>query len=111
MWWSGNFRCERDNHPHPDIDIAKYEWEFSGDGQFDDAEGEVVNFRFNQFTFEQNLTVGVRVTDSRGTVSEATQNMVVDAGNRNPVANAGGFEQTPTIRSRLLLVLMQSCGG
>ena len=89
------FDASGSNHPHPDIDIAKYEWEFSGDGQFDDAEGEVVNFRFNQFTFEQNLTVGVRVTDSRGTVSEATQNMVVDAGNRNPVANAGGFRADP----------------
>jgi PKD repeat protein len=46
-----------------DGEIVSYEWDFNGDGRFDDGEGEVVEYEFTQ---EGSFNVTLRVTDNNG---------------------------------------------
>lgn len=85
------FDGTRSNHPRPGVDIQGWSWDFDGDGQFDDAEGETATHRFDQFTFDDPIQVGLRVTDSNGNTASTAVALRVDQGNRAPVAVAGGF--------------------
>ncbi len=84
------FSGARSDHPHPDIDVRQWQWDLDGDTQYDDANGEVINHTFNQFTFGVPVQVGLRVTDSIGNSGTTTIAMVVDQGNQAPVSNPGG---------------------
>ena len=76
------------DHQHPGVDITGYTWDIDGDGQYDDANGAVVNHAFQTFGTHD---VGLRVTDSNGNAGTTTVEVRVTEGNRAPVAVAGGF--------------------
>lgn len=59
----------------PDGEIVSYEWDFDGDGRYDDAEGEIVEYEFTQ---EGNYDVSLRVTDNNG--ESATTTETIEAG-------------------------------
>jgi PKD repeat protein len=59
----------------PDGEIVSYEWDFDGDGRYDDAEGEVVEYEFTQ---EGTYEVSLRVTDNNG--DSATTTETIEAG-------------------------------
>ncbi len=59
----------------PDGEIVSYEWDFDGDGRYDDAEGEVVEYEFTQ---EGTYEVSLRVTDNNG--ESATTTETIEAG-------------------------------
>ena len=85
------FDASRSAHPHPAVNIDAYRWDLDGDGEFDDADGDVVTNRFNQFTFGNDITVGVEVEDSNGNTATASVDIDVSLGNRAPAGVAGGF--------------------
>ena len=66
-------------------DIASYLWDFDNDGQYDDADGIVVDF---SFVSSGSYTVGLKVTDDDGAAS--TDSVIITVNNIEPVANAGG---------------------
>ena len=76
------------DHPHPEVEINGYTWDLDADGQYDDANGAVVNHAFQTFG---DHDVGLRVTDTNGNAGTATIEVNVDQGNRAPTAVAGGF--------------------
>ncbi len=84
------FDGSRSDHPHPAIEVINWEWDTDGDGQYDDLAGQSVQQVYNQFAFAGPIRVGLRVTDNRGAVGTTTVDLNVNAGNRDPVANAGG---------------------
>lgn len=59
----------------PDGEIVSWEWDFDGDGRFDDATGEVVEYEFTQ---EGSYEVTLRVTDNNGESALATE--TIEAG-------------------------------
>lgn len=59
----------------PDGEIVSYEWDFDGDGRFDDAEGEEVE---HEFTQEGTYEVTLRVTDNNGDYATTTE--IIEAG-------------------------------
>lgn len=59
----------------PDGEIVSYEWDFDGDGRFDDAEGEEVEYEFTQ---EGTYEVTLRVTDNNGDYATTTE--TIEAG-------------------------------
>ena len=59
----------------PDGEIASYEWDFDGDGRFDDGTGDIVDYEFTQ---EGSYDVTLRVTDNNGNATTATQ--TIEAG-------------------------------
>lgn len=59
----------------PDGEIVSYEWDFDGDGRFDDAEGEIVK---NTFTQEGTFEITLRVTDNNN--QSSTTSMTIEAG-------------------------------
>lgn len=71
--------------------ITNWDWEWSGDGQFDDASGEIVNFPATAF---ETVTVALRVTDNAGNTDTTTMDLVVNLGNVAPTAGHGGAYQT-----------------
>ncbi len=85
------FDGSRSNHPHPQVEIQGYAWDFDGDGAFDDAQGETATHRYAQFTFGAPIEAGLQVTDSNGNTASAVVPVRVDQGNRAPIAVAGGF--------------------
>ncbi|MGB0647583.1 MAG: hypothetical protein ACPGQS_10435, partial [Bradymonadia bacterium] len=85
------FDASNSEHPHPAIDVAGIGWDFNGDGDFSDAEGAVTTYRFNQFTFDAPISVGVKVIDTEGNSTTVSKDMVINLGNNGPSANAGGF--------------------
>ena len=85
------FDGSRSAHPHPQVEIAGYAWDFDGDGQFDDAQGAVATHRFPAFTFAGPIRTGLQVTDSNGNTATTTVDVNVNQGNRAPVAVGGGF--------------------
>ena len=62
----------------PDGEIVSYEWDFDGDGSFDDGEGEEIDHTFTQ---EGDYEVSLRVTDNSGEYSVST--MTIEAGSIN----------------------------
>ena len=77
-------------HPHPAVRIVSYQWDLDNDGQFDDADGAVVQARYDQFTFGVRKTIRLQITDSLGHTATASSQLLVDLGNRAPTAIAGG---------------------
>ena len=69
----------------PASDIVLYEWDFDGDGQYDDAAGVKVKF---SSTVDGVYTVGLRVTDDRGAQGTSTATILLF--NVTPTAEAGG---------------------
>lgn len=59
----------------PDGEIVNWEWDFDGDGRFDDASGESVE---HEFTQEGNFEVTLRVTDNNGESALVTE--TIEAG-------------------------------
>ncbi|MBU0981176.1 PKD domain-containing protein [Patescibacteria group bacterium] len=59
----------------PDGEIVAYDWDFDGDGSYDDASGVIVSYTFEQ---EGEFTVGLRVTDNNG--QYATTAYKIEAG-------------------------------
>ncbi|MFA5792307.1 MAG: PKD domain-containing protein [Candidatus Gracilibacteria bacterium] len=59
----------------PDGEITAYEWDFDGDGRYDDGEGEEATYTFEQ---EGNYSVTLRVTDNNG--QSTTTTMTIEAG-------------------------------
>lgn len=59
----------------PDGEIILYEWDFDGDGRFDDAEGETSEYEFTQ---EGTYEVTLRVTDNNGEYATTTE--TIEAG-------------------------------
>lgn len=59
----------------PDGEIVLYEWDFNGDGRFDDAEGETAEYEFTQ---EGTYEVTLRVTDNNGEYATTTE--TIEAG-------------------------------
>jgi PKD repeat protein len=69
--------------------IARYEWDFNGDGQFD-AQGQTANFP----TQDDGVFNGrLRVTDSLGDTGTVPFRVTVN--DVNPIVNAGGPYQVP----------------
>jgi PKD repeat protein len=54
----------------PDGEIVSYEWDFNGDGRFDDAEGMTAKYEFKQ---EGDFKVSLRVTDNNGEFDVTTR--------------------------------------
>ena len=65
-------------------DFVSYEWDFDGDGQFDDASGEIVYFSSPQ---DGIYNVVVKVTDTSGAWDTGNTTITVD--NVAPTADAG----------------------
>jgi hypothetical protein len=61
--WGAMLMLDGSGSTDPDNNIASYEWDLDGDGQYDDASGMTVTTSFNQFG-EQSI--GLRVTDEAG---------------------------------------------
>ncbi|MBT4384185.1 PKD domain-containing protein [Candidatus Peregrinibacteria bacterium] len=59
----------------PDGEIINYEWDFDGDGRYDDGEGVKSEYEFTQ---EGNFDVSLRVTDNNGEFNVST--FTVEAG-------------------------------
>ncbi len=80
-----------------DGSISRYDWDFDGDGQYDDATGTSINFT----TPDSGITtIGLQVTDNRGGTAKASQLITVN--NVAPIANAG-MPQIGSINIPLLL--------
>jgi hypothetical protein len=80
-----------------DGSISRYDWDFDGDGQYDDATGTSINFT----TPDSGITtIGLQVTDNRGGTAKASQLITIN--NVAPIANAG-MPQTGSINIPLLL--------
>lgn len=62
----------------PDGEIVAYEWDFDGDGQFDDGTGEEADYTFTQ---EGDYDVTLRVTDNSGEYNTST--ITIEAGSIN----------------------------
>lgn len=62
----------------PDGEIVAYDWDMDNDGRYDDAEGEEVEYTFEQ---EGSFEVSLRVTDNNGEYS--TTSMTIEAGSVN----------------------------
>lgn len=74
-----------ESRPPEQIDrIARYQWDFNGDGNFD-AEGAVVAYPTNN---NGRFRATLRVTDSLGAVDDTQFNVVVN--DVNPLPNPGG---------------------
>ena len=69
----------------PDGEIASYEWDLDGDGNFDDGEGEEIDYEYTQ---EGDYEVTLRVTDNSGEYNTTT--MTIEAG------SIGGLRATIT---------------
>jgi PKD repeat protein len=54
--------------------LVAQDWDFDGDGQYDDARGSVVNARFGKVG---TFVVGLRVTDDKGATSVASSKVTV----------------------------------
>lgn len=65
--------------------IVAYDWDYDGDGQYDDASGSSPTFVTNQDGVHQ---VHLRVTDNRG--GTATASATITVANVAPTASAGG---------------------
>ena len=61
--------------PDGQIALSGYQWDFDGDGVFDEAVGETVTVSFPKAGVK---TVGLQVTDSDGAVSTKTRKVSVD---------------------------------
>jgi PKD repeat protein len=73
----------------PDGTIAKYEWDFDGNGSYETNAGATATIN-NAYATPGNRTVGLRVTDNSG--GTATKTLVVTVQNRAPTA---AFTATP----------------
>lgn len=62
----------------PDGEIVSYEWDLNGDGRYDDAEGDIVEYTYEQ---EGNFEVSLRVTDNNGEYDVTTT--TIEAGTVN----------------------------
>ncbi len=78
------------DHPHPDRAIVRWAWDLDGDGEYDDAEGAVVEHTFPEYSFEGPFHVGLQVTDEEGATATTTFDVTVNEGQRPPAADAGG---------------------
>jgi PKD repeat protein len=58
----------------PGDDIVSYEWDFDGDGEFDDASGQFVDFTFATFG---SYTVALRVTDADDAIGTDTASVEI----------------------------------
>ncbi len=83
------FDASETTHPHPDVDVVRFEWDLDEDGQFDDAAGAVIQHRFDAFGGTHE--VSVRAITNRGDSSTASVEVTVDQGNRPPLPVAGGY--------------------
>ncbi|MCB9538634.1 MAG: PKD domain-containing protein [Myxococcales bacterium] len=79
------------DHSHPEVDVVAWRWDLDNDGQFDDANGPVINHTFDSFSFDGPHVVGLEVEDSNGNVGRQQIEVDVSLGNQAPVAVAGGF--------------------
>ncbi|MCB9538637.1 MAG: PKD domain-containing protein [Myxococcales bacterium] len=79
------------DHSHPGVDVVAWRWDLDNDGQYDDANGEVINHAFPTFSFDGPHVVGLEVEDSNGNVGRRQVEVDVTLGNGAPVAVAGGF--------------------
>ena len=77
-------------HTHPNIDIVGWAWDLDQDGQYDDAQGGVVNAQFDRFAFGGAQRVGLRITDSAGGTATTILDIPIDQGNTPPNAVPGG---------------------
>jgi PKD repeat protein len=73
----------------PDGTIAKYEWDFDGNGSYETSTGGTATTS-KTFPTAGNLTVGLRVTDNNGGTATTTRALTVS--NRAPTAS---FTATP----------------
>ena len=84
-----SFDGSRSDHPHPAINIVRWEWDLDGNGQYNDDVGPNVIRQYNQFTFAP-INVGLKVTDNLGHSGTTTIALNVTQGNHAPVAAPGG---------------------
>ena len=70
------------------LDPLTYEWDFDGDGQYDDASGVSPTFSAATLDGPTTATVGLRVSDGDG--GSDTDTVEVTVLNAAPQANAGG---------------------
>ena len=75
------------DHSHPAVDVVAWRWDLDNDGQFDDANGAVINHTFDQFSFDGPHVVGLEVEDSNGNVGRRQIEVDVSLGNQAPVAD------------------------
>ena len=73
----------------PDVgdSIISYAWDLDNDGQYDDATGATVDHSFGHFG---SFVVGLQVTDSTGATATTSHTVVVNQGDRAPIAEANG---------------------
>ncbi len=76
-------------HPHPEVDVIRYEWDLDADGGFDDAFGPIIQHRFGEFGGTNE--VEVRVTTTSGATATASVEVTIDQGNSPPLPVAGGY--------------------
>ena len=85
-----SFDGTRSDHPHPDVDVVSLAWDLDGDGQYDDSQEGAPTRIYNEFTFDEPITIGLQVRDSNGNVGVASAPLDINLGNRAPVATPGG---------------------
>ncbi|MFN3198782.1 MAG: PKD domain-containing protein [Bradymonadia bacterium] len=76
---------------HPEVDVVAWRWDLDDDGVYDDGVGRVITTRFDQFSFGEPEVVRVEIEDSAGNTAQMSTTVVVSEGNRDPVAEAGGY--------------------
>ena len=77
------------DHPHPEVDVTRFEWDLDDDGQFDDAAGPIIQHRFD--VLGATNTVTVRAITNTGASAITAVDITVDQGNSRPLPVAGGF--------------------
>ena len=89
----------------PDGQVTKYEWDFNGDGNYDDGLGSA---RPWTFLLPGPATVGLRVTDNDGATGFAEK--LVTVGNRPPVVVVAPFNATPQRNEIITLDASEAAG-
>ncbi|KAA3600061.1 MAG: hypothetical protein DWQ06_09680 [Calditrichaeota bacterium] len=75
-------------HPNSQRTIVQYDWDFENDGTYDFTNSNpLVNTSYNAFG---TYTAKVKVTDDNGSSDSTTTTILVNLGNTQPIANAGG---------------------
>ena len=96
------------------FNIVRYEWDFDGDGNYDDAVGENVTRAAVALPDANNqivMTADLRVVDASGRTGTTSVEVTIDSQNVGPIADAGGPYTTGPTNNGYLPVRLDGRGS
>jgi PKD repeat protein len=96
------------------FNIVRYEWDFDGDGQYDDAVGQNVTRAAVALPNDDDQIImgaGLRVVDASGRSGTTSIEVAIDSQNVAPVADAGGPYNTGPVANGWLPVRLDGRGS